>query len=250
MPKFLRTLRGLLGHAVILVIIAACVVAGFWQLDRLHQRRTFIAEVTRHMRLAPERLQDLLPASRHVDVNAVAYRRVEVEGTYDSRREVVLVARVLNEQNGNHVLTPLLMADGRAVIVDRGWVPYQLDQPPVREASPPGGVVRLAGVLFPPDATSSPGGGPASPMPQLTKVDLGQLGRQLPYSVAPVYLWLQSQGPPQPGSLPTLTPLPALTASPPHLSYAIQWFTFAAIGLVGYPILLRREAQRRNSPDP
>ena len=246
MPRFLFSLRWVLGHVLVLLIIGACVVAGFWQLDRLHQRRAFNERVTRQLRLAPQPLQDVLPASGPVDVKALSYRRVEVEGTYDSRREVILVARVLNEQNGNHVLTPLLTDDGRALIVDRGWVPFQLDQPPVAQASPPAGIVRVVGVLFPPEVTTSAPRG--SPVPQLTRVDLKRLANQLPYPVDPLYLWLQRQDPSPAGNLPVVAPLPDLTASPPHLSYAIQWFTFATIGLVGYPILLRREIQRRNAP--
>jgi len=130
--------------------------------------------------------------------------------------------------------------------VDRGWVPFDLTQPPVGQAGPPAGLVRLVGVLLPPEASTTRGR--PSPRPDLTKVDLGLLARQLPYPVFPVYLWLQRQVPGQPGRLPIVSPLPDLTASPPHLSYAIQWFTFATIGVVGYPLLLRREIHRRRSP--
>jgi surfeit locus 1 family protein len=248
MPRFLFTRRWVLGHLLVLVIIAGCVVAGFWQLDRLHQRRIFNARVARQLRLAPEPLQSLVPSNGKVSIGSLAYRRVEVEGTYDPRHEVVLVARVLGEQNGNHVLTPLVMSGGEGLIVDRGWVPFELTQPPVQQAGPPVGPVRLAGVLFPPEATTTRANG--SPRPQVTKVDLGLLAHQMPYPIWPVYLWLQGQAPAQPGTLPTLAPLPDLTASPPHLSYAIQWFTFATIGLVGYPLLLRREIHQRSSPGP
>jgi cytochrome oxidase assembly protein ShyY1 len=55
---------------------------------------------------------------------------------------------------------------------------------------------------------------------------------------------LQRQEPPQPGELPALVPPPDLSEGP-HLSYAIQWFTFAAVALVGTALLVRREVRDR-----
>jgi len=245
MPRFLFTRRWVLGHLIVFVVIVACVVAGFWQLDRLRQRRVFNARVTARLRLPSQSLQTLVGSAATPSPESLAYRRVEVEGTYDPRREVVLVARVLGEQNGNHVLTPLVTSNGQALIVDRGWVPFDLTVPPVTPASPPFGPVRLDGVLLPPEAITTRPRGPSRP--QLTKVDLGRLGHQLPYRIYPVYLWLQGQVPAQSATLPRLAPLPDFTASPPHLSYAVQWFTFATIGIVGYPLLLRREIRRRSA---
>ena len=77
-----------------------------------------------------------------------------------------------------------------------------------------------------------------------TRIDLARLGRRFPYPIEPFYLWLMTQSPRQAASLPQLAPLPDLTVSPPHLSYTIQWFLFAAIGIIGYPVVLRRELLR------
>ena len=44
-------------------------------------------------------------------------------------------------------------------------------------------------------------------------------------------------------------PQPELDAGP-HRSYAVQWFIFATIGLVGYPLILRRVARDRSRPEP
>jgi len=114
MPRFLLSRRWVLGHLLVVVIVAGCVVAGFWQLDRLHQRRILNARVARQMEMPAEPLSDLARTNESVSADSLAYRRVEVEGTYDPRREVVLVARALGEQNGNHVLTPLVVPGGEA----------------------------------------------------------------------------------------------------------------------------------------
>jgi hypothetical protein len=56
------------------------------------------------------------------------------------------------------------------------------------------------------------------------------------------YLWLQNQGPPQASGLPKIVPLPELSEGP-HLSYAIQWFSFACVALIGWGVLIRKEAR-------
>jgi surfeit locus 1 family protein len=140
---------------------------------------------------------------------------------------------------GDQVLTPLRLPDGTALVVDRGWIPIDAGVPVTGEAAAPTGTVTVAGVLFPPDALTVPTG-TASPVERITKVDLGQIGAQLPYPILPIYLLLQTQQPPQEGSLPEPPPLPPLTNGP-HLSYAFQWFSFATIATVGCIVLLRRD---------
>jgi surfeit locus 1 family protein len=76
-----------------------------------------------------------------------------------------------------------------------------------------------------------------SPAPTIaTRIDLGR--GDLPYSLLPVYVLLQSQQPPQ--DLPAIVPVPTLDEGP-HLSYAIQWFAFATIAVVGGAVLLLRD---------
>src|SRR5689334_3217431 len=119
MSSPLLSRRWVLGHVIVLLIIAGCVVAGFWQLDRLSQRRTFNARVRKDLAMPAEPLASLLGQNSGADAaDRLAYRRVEVGGTYDPAHEVVLVARFLGDQNGNHVLTPLVTSPGHALIVD------------------------------------------------------------------------------------------------------------------------------------
>ncbi len=76
----------------------------------------------------------------------------------------------------------------------------------------------------------------------LSRVDLGTIQSQLPYDIAPSYLLLQRQSPVQPNGLPEPAPLPELSEGP-HLSYAIQWFTFAVIAVGGFVVLALREGR-------
>ena len=119
---------------------------------------------------------------------------------------MLVYGRSLDGEAGHHVVTPLLLPDGGAVLVVRGWVPFAMQAAPVRAAAPPA----------------------------------NGIASSLPYDVFPLPLQLADQTPPQPGSLPIPVPLPTLSEGP-HLSYAIQWFSFAVVAFVGAVILLRRD---------
>jgi surfeit locus 1 family protein len=175
--------------------------------------------------------------------DAIGFRRVTAEGTFDTQHEVMLYGRTQDDQTGNHVLTPLVLEDGTAIAVDRGWVPLTDNAPPLTDAAPPSGPVRVTGVLFPSEVPPGATAAPPSPVTTFARVDLGALSAQVPYTLAPVYLLLGSQEPPAAG-LPKIAPLPDPADSPPHLSYAIQWFTFATIAVVGFVVLVRREYRR------
>jgi cytochrome oxidase assembly protein ShyY1 len=242
-PASHRPLKVLLLAAL---VAAVCVRLGVWQIARLHERNAFVAALHRGSSQPPVPIVSLIPNDGPVDPDSVRYRRVTVTGTYDTRREVVLYGRGLSaEVNGNHVLTPLLMPGGTAVVVDRGWVPAGNDTPPVSGAAPPPGTVTLTGILIPSEG-GLPGEGGGPPVTETTRVDLAQLASQLPYRVVPLYLLLQTHTPGE-AALPKPAPF-LLPSAPPHLSYAIQWFSFASIALVGAVILIRKE-RRAGAPD-
>jgi len=229
------------GHVLVLVIVAGCVVAGFWQLDRLHQRRASNARIESRLSQPAVPLEPLL--AQGADADALAYRRVVATGTYDTTHEAVLIGRTLRDETGNNLLTPLRLAGGDALVVNRGWVPYAVGAPRDPSAVPPAGAVEVTGVLMPAEKdTAEPADTP--PKSILATIDVGVLQAGTAEHLLPVYLWLQSQSPPQTGGVPRSVPLPPLSEGP-HFSYAVQWFTFALIGIIGYPLLLRREASRR-----
>jgi surfeit locus 1 family protein len=213
---------------VALVVAAVCVRLGFWQMNRLHGREQINAMLTARGAAPPVDIA-------HLDPSALPYAHVTAVGTYDPGHEVILSGRSFNDIPGNHVLTPLVLGDGTAVLVDRGWVPLDVVTPPVTgEAAAPSGTVRIEGLALPPDQVTDP---PPSPAPSIgTRIDLGIGG--LPYRLLPVYVLLSSQDPTQ-GS-------PAIVAPPtldngPHLSYMLQWFAFATIAIVGGVVLLVRD---------
>ena len=218
------TPRKIARHLFVLAIIAGCVWAGLWQISRLHWQHRFDRTVIARLRAAAMPFERVVPMGSTADPDAFTYRHVTATGTYDAEHELIWVARTRNELSGNDVLTPLLLPDGRALLVDRGWVPFEDQTPPVAAAIPPAGTVTLTGVLFPSEVPAP--GKPGASASAFTKIDLARIGRGLSRPLTPVYLLLGSQVPAQPGTLPQPEPLPDLTVSPPHLSYTIQWFMF------------------------
>ncbi|MEX1263584.1 MAG: SURF1 family protein [Actinomycetota bacterium] len=241
MLRFLLRPRWIGLSVFAIVAVVACVMLGLWQLDRLEERRELNDRFAAGLATAPAPLQDLL-----ADASALEYRRAIATGRYDTEHEVILYGRTLNGQAGNHVLTPLVLADGRAVIVDRGWVPFEMDEPPVSAATPPSGEVEVEGALL---AGRAGGAGEIQPgaerVTTVRTVDIEAIARDVPYELVPWFLQLRTQSPAA-GSLPVPEPAPELTEGP-HLGYAFQWFAFAVIAAVGYVILVRREVKEQRA---
>jgi surfeit locus 1 family protein len=221
------------------VIAAACVGLGLWQLRRLADRRALNAEIL-EMRAAPA-----LAVGSAEDIAALSpFRRVIVDGTYDLEGEVLLYGRSFRGEPGHLVVTPLALDDGSGVLVVRGWVPFSMaDRAPVTEAPPIARDVRVEGWLVAPETT-----GESRPDARgvVRTLDIAGIGTRLPYELAPFAIQLQDQARPPP-PFPVQVPLPELSEGP-HLSYAIQWFSFAAIALVGAAVLIRRDRRATATP--
>jgi surfeit locus 1 family protein len=237
--RFALRPRWLVLHAVAIGTMVLFVALGFWQLRRLDERNELDRRITERMAEPPAPLDDLLAAS---DPAAIELRRTVASGTYMAEDEIVLRSQSLDGLSGHHVLMPLLTDDGYAVIVDRGWVPIDDDTPPVAGAEAPSGDVRVDGIV---QLTQVRGRfGPVDPatgdLTQIARIDLARIGSQLSYPLAAVWIQLTGQEPAQTGELPVVVPEPEPGGGAPHLSYAVQWFTFALIGAIGYPLVLAR----------
>ena len=232
---FRRMRRGLVWafrgrHVLVTLFVVAAsgvmVRLGFWQLDRLAQRRAYNARVLAQM-AAPE--VDLNREALTIeDPEAYRYRNAFVRGRFIAEDEILIRNRFYQSRPGYRVLTPLWL-DGYqgalAVMVDRGWMPEPLPDfvPP-----PPQGMVEVRGYLMPgetaPDNAIPPAEGEA-----WFWIDLRMLDDRLPYRVLPFYL---VETPPE-GEVdttpPIRTPRQVELTEGPHLGYAIQWFLFAAV---------------------
>ena len=236
----------------ILAAAAALVMVnlGFWQLDRLAQRREINARI---LAQADADLLFLDPANEDIgslDLHNMEYREVEVRGVYDHSQQVALRNQVFNNQIGVHLLTPLLIEGTElAILVNRGWIPAEDADRAAWEKYDQAGEVSIRGILrrsqilpeynMKADPTLRP---EQAGLDTWSQVNIERIDQQVSYALLPAYV---HQFPDQGDfSLPARTmPDLALTEGP-HLSYAIQWFGFAAALLIGYPFYARSQAMK------
>ena len=226
--------RNVVFLALSVIVALGCIRLGFWQLSRHGERVGRNALVEARLR---ESAIDVAQLPR--DTAAVRFRRATVTGEPLHGREMVLAARVHRGSPGVHLLTPLRVAGTDSLLlVNRGWV-YSPDGATVdlarwREWEGP---VSLTGFVEPiPDVPSAVVTGRERTIRRLHRPDIERLAGA---PVLPFYLVLQS--PVAAGrdeSLARVEP-PALDEGS-HFSYAMQWFSFAAIALVGGAVVTRR----------
>jgi surfeit locus 1 family protein len=237
----------LLGVAVML-LAALFVRLGVWQLHRLGERRARNAAWSTALARPPLSLDSAGLAELSRRPTAYLNRRVRLRGTYQPSGEVLLRGRTMEGRPGVYVVTPLAAAgSGWSVMVNRGWT-YAPDGaspsvlPPAED-----GTVEVEGVLQEIPVAGDRGlpsvsRSGARPVATLRHLDLATLRATSPRPLLPVYVQqLPAKGSQAAGEL-RRVPLPELDEGP-HLGYAIQWFSFAAIALGGYLVLLRRGRQ-------
>lgn len=210
---------------------------GVWQLHRLAERRARNALVTSRLQ-APDADVATLPGGG--DSASIRFRRAHVAGTPDYDHELIYASRSYKGSPGVNILTPVRIA-GRdtAVIVDRGWV-----------YAPDGETVDLAKwrerdsvfTGYVEEFPSVPGAMSTEHPRVITRLGFAAVKGALPFPVAPVYIVLLGDSVVAPDRLARLTPPPLDEG--PHLNYAIQWFAFAVIALVGAGVVVR---QRRGT---
>ena len=220
------------------VIAAVCVKLGFWQIRRLHERQAYNAIVASRLGEAPVTM-DQLPR----DTATQHYRRVTVAGIYDYTHQIVLTSRSYQGSPGINLITPVRVpGTDTAVLVNRGWI-YAADGTTAnetlwREADS----VHAVGYVTP-FSTQGVGNARLPSHPKAYRWLGTTIARDIfPYPVHPFLVVLQGDVKVQGGTLPRVD-APPLDEGP-HRSYAIQWFAFAIIAIVGITFFIRRGTSR------
>ena len=226
---------------VVLFGTALCIRLGIWQLDRLEGRRAFNRQVET-MRSMPA-----LDLNREGfdSIAEMEWRAVQVVGLYDFENQIAIRNQYHNNQYGYHLMTPLLFK-GNAVLVDRGWIPADVNSSPADwRKYDETGEVNIGGQirLGQPKPTF---GGVEDTIPEngarleiWNNADMSRIAGQMPYPILPVYIQPKSEAADTEPPIP-FQPEIELTEGP-HFGYALQWFTFATILFIGYPFYLRKQ---------
>lgn len=239
--------RWIMTTFVALLAVAVLVRLGIWQMDRLDQRR---ADNLRIKEQIDQSTLELIGENLRLDLNAMEYRKVIVRGHYDFSQEVALRNQVWNDQIGVHLLTPMkIVGSDQAVIIDRGWIPQDeyltgdwsnFHEPGELEVA---GLLRLSRSRADFGRINDGSNTLGYPLRSWNLADIEQIAVKIPYPILPVYIQLLPDD--ASDSLPYRSAqLPTLTEGS-HQSYAIQWFMFAAILAIGYPIYVKNEKNKQ-----
>lgn len=250
----MRTLiskRWILTTILCVMAVGVMIRLGIWQLDRLEQRREFNARVLTQMN---QPVLNLNQAFSTENLAEMEYRKVHARGVYDFANQVVIRNQVWNNRSGVHLLTPLRL-DGtdNVVMVDRGWIPLEDISPENWDKYDEPGLVNIDGVIrlsqSKPDFGSRGDELPAdgSALTAWNLVNLELMSEQLPYPILKIYIQQYPEGDDE--TLPIRSVTEVEITEGPHMGYALQWFTFATILFLGYPVYVKREMalKKRNT---
>jgi cytochrome oxidase assembly protein ShyY1 len=245
--RFLLTPRWLGAAAVTIVASVVMVMLGNWQLDRYRERTDINERVDDANAAAPVPLTAKLTAPTTAGTagpnpgEAVAWTKVTVSGRYDPTHEIQARGRTVGSSVGFEILTPLVLDDGTAVLVDRGWVPAPpggaLESPTVPAA--PIGRVTIVGQVHLSESRPAPVERRDGRW-DTRRINLPRLATELPFPVYGAYILLTEQ---TPAADPAFVPIPI-----PHEDswqnggYAVQWWLFAGMAYVLFGWQARREA--------
>jgi surfeit locus 1 family protein len=178
------------------------------------------------------------------------YRPAIATGYFDFENQVVIRNQVWIQSWGNEIgyslLTPLLLQNGQAVLVQRGWIPLTYDTPLSWRNFDQPGEVSIQGIIRLPLEKGEMGGG--VPDPTLIPgqdglffwnyTNLKRIQQQLPYEILPIYI---QQAPVTEEEILPYRSIPRLELTDgAHLGYALQWFFYALLLIFGYPIFIRK----------
>ncbi|NOK63097.1 MAG: Cytochrome oxidase biogenesis protein Surf1, facilitates heme A insertion [Chloroflexi bacterium AL-W] len=233
----------------IVVLIGAFLISqlGIWQVSRLNERLALNEEIVAGLAADP-----LLIDATFSGEDIPEFQRVEVRGTFDTDEEIVWSNRVYQATPGVHVLTPLrITGSDSAVLVNRGWIPNTESSREARaQFAPPEGEVVIDGVT----RLSQPGDQgpkdlPLTPdRPRLDSwfhVTIPRIQEQIDYPILPIVI--DQQPAPSDPALPARVATVDLLGPGSHLNYALQWFSFAIILVVGYIAVTYQQVKQRDT---
>jgi surfeit locus 1 family protein len=213
-----------------LLVLPMLVWLGSWQMERAAWKQDLVATHAARAHLPAVALDSL-----GGDYAGARYRKVLVSGRYDLEHQLLLDNRMHESHPGYEVLTPLRLADGRALLVNRGWVPAVPDRSVLPAVNGPDGVIMVAASIdLPPEITfrladvEESGTGWPRVIQQLQTAKLEPL---LGMSLLPVILRLDPAD--GNGFVRDWKPVYGVTPDK-HRAYAMQWFTLALVLLIIY----------------
>ena len=248
MYRFLLTPRWLAGALLALAAAAVMVLLGDWQLHRYQERsaineRIDAADSTTAVPLASVLTAPTAPGTAGPPPGKdAAWTKVTMTGRYDPAHEVQARGRTVNGEVGFEIVTPLLLSDATAVLVDRGWVPAPAAGAVAAPTVPPApaGQVTVVGQIH---LSESRGTTVLHRDGRLDtrRISVPRLAPEMPFPVYGAYVLLTTQ---TPAADPAFTRIPIDHEDAwQNAGYTVQWWLFAGMALFAYGWYARKETQ-------
>ncbi len=255
MYRFLLTSRWLVAAALTVVAAAVMVLLGNWQLHRYHERSAINDRIDAADSVPAVALTSILTAPAAAGASGaspgkdLAWTKVEVSGRYDPAHEIQARGRTVGGDVGFEIVTPLLLDDGTAVLIDRGWVPAPAGGATVSPTVPPApsGSVTVVGQLHLSESRPAPIERRDGRL-DTRRIAIPRLAAEMPYPVYGAYVLLTEQKPAADAAF-TRVPIEH-EDSWQNGGYAVQWWLFAVMAFVGYGYYARKEALARAGRSP
>ncbi|MDA1075857.1 MAG: SURF1 family protein [Proteobacteria bacterium] len=215
-------------------VCVATVILGFWQLSRAEQKDLWLKSFVAAMGAPPAQLPPLVARER-----GPAFTRLDLRGTY--RNEHFLIDnRIHQGRVGYWLVSRFDNADGRVVLVNRGWIPGPDQRDKAIDVATPSGVVKLTGVLWP-DTGLPPLYGedvwPEGWPKRIQRLNIARMATVDDEAVVPVEIRLEAGSP----GVVVAAPLKTGINGDRHRGYAVQWFGLSAGALVCFTVLALRD---------
>ena len=225
--------RDIVLGVVSVLTAAGCIRLGFWQLSRLEERRAKNALVAAQTTASPVSIAE----ARMQDTSKIHWRRVNFRGVANYEKEVVLAARSQNGSVGVQIVTAVRPLDNAwgdtSVLVIRGWMPAADGRSYERKSTAEGDTLTVDGLVteFPPAGTGAVR--MASTPHAFRWLERDTMSAETGSALAPFVLLQLGDTVQRDVTKIVRVPQPSLSEGP-HKSYAVQWFVFATVALVGY----------------
>ena len=239
-------------HALVwLLLIPAFIALGYWQRTLWKDRADSQGLVYAKLDAKPAAIDTVDPVGHFVaqDQQWVA---VTVTGHYDTAHQFAVRNRSQNENAGWYVVTPLVLPDGTAVLVNQGWIATSNSTTP-STAMPtlppvPSGTVTVTGWLQPDETTANTritDDTAKLPVGEIALITKSDLQSRVPETLHDGSLQLTASKPANTAAG-AAQPVPAPSYdNTMYIAYMIQWWVFAIIMPTVWLKLLHRESQER-----
>lgn len=208
--------------AAALATVVLCVAAGNWQHRRMQEKEALQDTMRQAASMAPVALPVAVG-----DWSAWRFRQVSATGEYDARHQILIDNKVHAGRVGFDVVTPLRLADGRTVLIDRGWIGVGASRATLPAPPPPAGTVTVNGRIDVPRRNYFELGATSAPTGALWQhLDPARFAQATGIDVPPIVV--EATDAASSAGLAADFPVPDAGIDT-HLSYMVQWYTFAAM---------------------